>query len=1737
MSDSWRRATAPPFGAHSPDIAPSAYVAPAHIDRSGSRHHLDAALEFENARLRTKIDQINRSVVDRDAHTEASRRETMSSLQRERSIAAMADGDAKRLAREVHELQGTNSELRQRVAEREAKNSIDLNRCENAIAAAKVADANVTLRQQHEIEKLMRDIDGYHRQVQVLEHTVEDLRTELRSAGVTIATQNESIRGLTTQMSRLDPYHLIKQHREQNDVTSTATQELQRDLIDRLENLSKQLTVVTSERDAALNDLRTVQKRKEEAAKIDENAVKEQQARLDQAVSAMNSKLANSESEKAQLKAQLSTREQELERTRGSTSSLEQLKAENSRYKAHVQKIEAENLQLRAGAKDSELALKEELKESRNSYETKVLGLRNDIKSISADLYNQETEVKAMRKKLDAAEKRAQDAEAQQVQQRSLVQSQQQQIARAADAQRQPVEQRQRGFDPSQASVAAREAVAAQAGSPPVEVTLTVVNGRGLLDREGGALLHGVSDPFVVAYDPQGNELLRTGTVDDTLDPNFDPKGSSARVMLSTSTRGSITFKVWDWNKLSHKFMGQVVIPVADLFAVGPGDRVEQLKPRDPEEDKDVYTNSHRLGTLTINVAGVPKPPPGTARTTRDVLAAPGLPVDVEIVVERCESLLDRDGGGRYGKSDPYVMVEDPRKKTVLETKPIDNNLNPEYDPQFSTAKLTLVRGTPGEITLSVWDKNIGKDEFMGQVIVPLDHIFKYGPGRRILKLEQRPKESDAIVRDAANNLGTVTIFVRGVPVVDAKSLPPLPSYVYDPSTVTAKEKVVSHKINVRLAVVSGKGLLAREKSGVSDAMVTITDPIGKEILTTPVVSSCDPSWADFGEKAVVMQQISATVPGEYTFDVYDYNRVFKNRFLGCCTISVKDIFEKGDGPRVLKLQPRGVEKDDEVFKNAHNLGALTVNVTGVNTSGATSTVVGAGPTKEEVAALHVKVTDAELPIAPECDVTIRIIGCNDLMDRDGGRIANKGVSDPFVTVTDPAQKKVLTTPTIDDSLNPKFESGTAFTTMKMNQNTRGEVRIDVWDYDIPTNDYLGGVSIPVKDLFAYGPGERILRLAPRPNETDKELITRDADGDGLGTCTIVVGGVPIPSTKPNKLPPYAIDPNAPLPASQSDRSTAVPPTTVTVKILSCEGLMDREKSGVLGKMFSKATDVSDPYVLIKAGPAGVKELLKTPVIDDNLNPKWNPESTKVSFPIRRTASNGLRLEVWDHNSASTDEFLGHLVLTPQQMFETLGTGKHTARLSARENEPDKIVHDNAHALGTITFILEGLPVLENPTQLTVARAPSLGGDAAATVVDESKLPEPAKQFTVSFYIAGCHRLLDRDNGKSDVSDPLVKVYDTRGKEVLKTPQVMDNLDPTWSPADATATMPLSAVTPGSVRFEVWDWNRVLSHSFLGCLSLTVAEVFAFGNGVQRLQLQQRPKESESVILKNSTQLGFISIHISGLPVQEKLKPAATPAPQLAAPATSQVPPPLPGPKPQSIQNQPAFANAASTAPQSGPQLTPTTTTTATQRPADANPQPNPQSTTVAGSPAARTQESTKPVSDSIPQPKAEQKLPEPPKPKVPKQVTLQLYVSGCKDLIDRDKGSKWTTGVSDPYVRFLDVDGKELKKSTRVDNDLNPKWNMDQASVKIVAAYDGVRVQSQVVTVQLWDHNTSTDEFLGQFTIPLADVFAANPKFMGEHTVELEPRPDEKDKVILAAIGKLGTATFLLNANVDYAS
>lgn len=185
--------------------------------------------------------------------------------------------------------------------------------------------------------------------------------------------------------------------------------------------------------------------------------------------------------------------------------------------------------------------------------------------------------------------------------------------------------------------------------------------------------------------------------------------------------------------------------------------------------------------------------------------------------------------------------------------------------------------------------------------------------------------------------------------------------------------------------------------------------------------------------------------------------------------------------------------------------------------------------------------------------------------------------------------------------------------------------------------------------------------------------------------------------------------------------------------------------------MFGK----SDPYCVVYFQPHPKKEPRKvhtTAVIEKELNPNWEHEFVAVLMPAA-TKSAVVRIEVWDKDQNSADEFLGEVLITSDQL-ETL------LKPQAKEGEPN---------ISEFNLMPSTVPAYANMKKY-------VGGSLALGTFEE-------KTFKISIVEANGLAHIDAEEGEGEGCSPQCRIF-WKDELVGKTTQIMKATEPIWAKQD-----------------------------------------------------------------------------------------------------------------------------------------------------------------------------------------------------------------------------------------------------------------------------------------------------------------------------------------------------------------
>ncbi|XP_076470545.1 copine-3-like [Babylonia areolata] len=278
---------------------------------------------------------------------------------------------------------------------------------------------------------------------------------------------------------------------------------------------------------------------------------------------------------------------------------------------------------------------------------------------------------------------------------------------------------------------------------------------------------------------------------------------------------------------------------------------------------------------------------------------------------------------------------------------------------------------------------------------------------------------------------------------------------------------------------------------------------------------------------------------------------------------------------------------------------------------------------------------------------------------------------------------------------------------------------------------------------------------------------------------------------------PYGVAPGAvPLPRvlQEEDSQTKVELTLVC--------------SNLLNKDFLSKSDPCAVLYMFKGGE--YKEVGRTEVVKDCLDPRFT-RTFVVDYHFEKVQK--LKISVYDVDSADTslrhDDFLG-------EVETTLG----------------QVVCKRCYAA---------------PLQLFPGR--KAGKGVIKVIAEEIK----RKQGTVEMHFHA------KNLDKKDVlgkSDPYLKVLrkesDDSWREVFKTEVVEKNLNPTWLPFSLSEHTMCGGNHQRDIRFEVYDWDNIGSHDYIGGFTTTLDIILKASNEMVSWDCVNEKKKNKAKSYVNS---------------------------------------------------------------------------------------------------------------------------------------------------------------------------------------------------------------------------------------------------------------------------------------------
>lgn len=1431
------------------------------------------------------------------------RRNYYSIIQRERAELDQSKHEVDALTHEKLQLRRDLAEAENRAAslarERDIANAKLVSesaglRAENSRMIAEISTLKDQLKKTHESHTAAL-VDRSQ-----LESMIASLRAEAVAAGRAMAEQASTIRALTGEMSRRDPYHLVKEIREGRSAEATAVNTAT--LEDRVRFLEGKLATEKAEYE------KTIAASQQDLAAAKAASLKN----VDTAAEAFRSELAS-------VKAKLSATEAELDKAKRekdtyfqhateAATAADKLTAqlETAKKQAASDRLLSDDLakQLEALRKDNQqhpplksVPVTNISEEERREYDTLMYALRQDAEDLKLQL-------------------------------------------RSAFVVLDRVERGEEIADVKTAKL--------------VNVTLTVEGAIGLLERDQKS--RGLQDPFVRVLNPLGDVVIETDPANDTTSPTFDKK-NSATIRLARGSKSSVRIEVWTKGMNGDNgFLGCVLVSAKSLLDGGSAKHSLTLGPREGEVDSIVLSNAKALGSVTLNAqitpAGaspvkvkapeatrqtevkpvaekeMPKPQtpakpqvqeavpqpaqsqpvlqptkPSTpivqpvATTQPTVQVAPAVAArsqpkavektDVIFRVVSCRAVMCRDPMGT--KSDPYVKITRPgAKEPLFETSRMQDTCDPVWPPnEKSTKTITVDPEDKTPFVFEVWDDDSPRsDDFLGQGVIDVSSLLS-GSGVREMKLQPRADEPDTDIVAHKDKLGFVTVdFTIVGPHSASQEKPAKPSADATAAAATrsAEKPAETPKPTAQqlaavatgpaqrylLYVESASGLMTHTWSK-TDPYVVVHDALGAECLSTKICpNTSEPKWnlLDASVQIVIAPSDTSFI----TFDVLDDEKIMgalgpKPKYLGFAKISANEILAQQDEVHRMKLRPRDNETEDEVKEKKDNLGYLTVRFSrvyaapgGVAAEAAPGGASQSGTAQPGAAAAATRVV-AAAAVEDVREVTFTVCGVKGVM----GRNLWGGMSDVYCVIRAPGGRD-FTTIVKDDCVNATWDGAEGTTKYQLSQSSPGAITVDVMDKykGIGSDCFLGFVSIPISEVFLMnGKPPKTFKLTMKPGLVDKDA-QKQLDKGGLGEITIKASVSGMASSERVSTMLAAVMTNRIAPPSTSQ------PFQVNIWVKGCANLLNRQVNG----------DISDPFVITR-GPRG--EERPTPTIENNLNPMWDAASgTMKAVTVDPKDDGFIVFDVMDVGHKTGQLRLGSADLRVQDLIKE-GLGERVFRLYPGWKQSDPEILANQDKLGTLT-------VLITPTDVGAAAAGTVTPSVARPAAD---VPAERRPFVVQVISASVLK-------RHTMPSPYVEVRDSSQAVVLATDPVPNTLTPLWDGPNSAKTVMLSALDNGSLTFSVFtESQNGKTPMGIAQLSIGIATDPTKPNRWE-LPLTVSPTESDAFLINNKDQLGKIVVEVRAATGVTTAQPSQLPlaGPAALAPPAQAAPPAQVAPAP-----------------------------------------------------------------------------------------------------------------------------------------------------------------------------------------------------------------------------------------------
>lgn len=727
----------------------------------------------------------------------------------------------------------------------------------------------------------------------------------------------------------------------------------------------------------------------------------------------------------------------------------------------------------------------------------------------------------------------------------------------------------------------------------------------------------GKSDPYCVAYlSLHPNENLKTQVIPDSLDPVWNYKGNFLFLDVRRKQIKGLKLHVfiYDEDTAKPEVLGSVELSLIPFLQT----------PHQPlAKDYPVVRKGKPNGSLKLGVEWAPDP---RCETLENIENMENL-LNGELIVRVINARQLKDIGF-FSKLSPFVQVLsslDYKKTNAKRTKALPNNLNPDWNEVLSLAvnKVPYDDLKAANLIVKVLDGD--RKAVVGGVEISLYPIIEK-PGTWL-------NDYFAIMNEKGDqNVGWVCLQIQLKAVGNTNELPipnPIDFAEIQKKLDELKAKVIEGQLVVN--VLGAKKLKAGDFGGKSDPFCTmqLSDPKIKKINRTQTIDkTLDPMWDSRNhifDISLLQEELDALA---LYLKVYDYDRI-SDDLLGQYQVDLKtEVFSKAagewfNGSFLLLNEKNEPEGTQEIYIQ---MQWRPKDFNEINSDPPENLLA------KEIAEFKQQEEKRKQELANIPKKTgrflINIVSAINLKKAD--LIGN---SDPYcVLALSKGDKQKVTTKPIDNTLNPSWNVDNQSLSISLPQPEFDELKlfINVYDYDTElTSDLLGSTVLDLLPLI-HEPGTWFNDFLPLMDEKGN---TGKNGSINLQVQWLEQGMEDKALPAPEKLKVPREKPKEPTIKGE-----------LFMKIVGAKGLKSEDIGGK-----------SDPYCTVSLSQGKGNRVIKTKIIENDLNPLWNHEDLlKLDYPLSEYKIMKMTGEVYD-NDYNGDDFLGKLIVDIGFIFENPG--------------------------------------------------------------------------------------------------------------------------------------------------------------------------------------------------------------------------------------------------------------------------------------------------------------------------------------------------------------------------------------------------------------------------------------------------------------------------------------------------